>query len=85
MTLTNVNKTHSGTYTCKAQSHINATDKNSIEVRIRLTCKYDCFSNSPIKTSGTKVLSAVLDNHEYFLRNNYFGVNRALIFEWKKI
>ncbi|XP_028399293.1 neural cell adhesion molecule 1-like [Dendronephthya gigantea] len=36
LTLTNVDKTHSGTYTCKAQSHINATDKNSIEIRIRL-------------------------------------------------
>ena len=51
LTLTNVNATHSGTYTCKAQSHINTTDKNSIEMKVRLACKYDICSNQPIEKS----------------------------------
>ncbi|XP_028413748.1 opioid-binding protein/cell adhesion molecule-like isoform X2 [Dendronephthya gigantea] len=41
LTLINVNATHSGIYTCKAQrqSHINATDEKSIEVKVRLNYK----------------------------------------------
>ena len=39
LTLSNVNGTDSGTYKCMAESHINATDEKSIE--LRLNCKYN--------------------------------------------
>ena len=41
LTLSNVDETDSGTYKCMAQSHINATDEKSIEVKLRLNCKYN--------------------------------------------
>ncbi|XP_028413711.1 limbic system-associated membrane protein-like [Dendronephthya gigantea] len=39
LNLTNVNKTHIGNYTCKAQSHINVTKVKSIQVNVRLNYK----------------------------------------------
>jgi hypothetical protein len=39
LTLSDVDGTESGRYKCMAQSHINATDEKSIEVR--LNCKYN--------------------------------------------
>ena len=41
LTLNNVNGTDNGTYKCVAQSHINATDEKSIEIIVKLNCKYD--------------------------------------------
>ena len=41
LTLRNVNREHIGKYVCVAQSHVNATDEKSIEVR--LNCKYNSF------------------------------------------
>jgi hypothetical protein len=40
LTLSNVDGTDNGTYKCMAQSHINAIDEKSIEVKVRLDCKY---------------------------------------------
>jgi hypothetical protein len=34
LTLSNVNGTESGTYKCVSQSHINATDEKSIEIKL---------------------------------------------------
>jgi hypothetical protein len=34
LTLSNVNGTDSGTYKCVSQSHINATDEKSIEIKL---------------------------------------------------
>ncbi len=42
LTLSNVNGTHNGTYTCEAQSHTNDeyVDKKYIEVTVIPNCKY---------------------------------------------
>ena len=40
LALSDVNRKDNGTYTCVAQNHVNATDEKSIEVKIRLNCKY---------------------------------------------
>jgi hypothetical protein len=40
LTLTNVNKNDNGIYTCIAQSYT-LKDEKSIEVKVRLNCKYD--------------------------------------------
>ncbi|XP_028413713.1 opioid-binding protein/cell adhesion molecule homolog [Dendronephthya gigantea] len=39
LNLTNVNETHIGNYTCKAQSHVNVTRMKSVEVNVRLNYK----------------------------------------------
>jgi hypothetical protein len=41
LTVSDVDGTDSGQYKCMAQSHIKATDEKSIEVKVRLNCKYN--------------------------------------------
>ena len=41
--LRNVDGADSGTYKCVAQSHINATDEKSIEIIVKLNCKYSIY------------------------------------------
>ena len=40
LALSNVGGNDDGTYMCKAQSHVDATDRRSIGVNVRLNCKY---------------------------------------------
>ena len=40
LTLRNVDGTDTGTYKCVAQSHINATNEISIEIIVKINCKY---------------------------------------------
>jgi hypothetical protein len=41
LNLTNVNGTDIGTYKCVAQDHVNATNETSIDIIVKLNCKYD--------------------------------------------
>ena len=40
LTVRNVNGADTGTYKCVAQSYINATNETSIEIIVKLNCKY---------------------------------------------
>ena len=40
LALSNVDGKNDGTYTCAAQSHVDSTDRKSVEVKVKLNCKY---------------------------------------------
>jgi hypothetical protein len=41
LTLSNVNETHTGNYTCEAQSHTNDEFADEIPIQVQVYCKYN--------------------------------------------